>query len=286
MKLVYVHIGPKPLPGYFWDSVEQARKYGNTDITLITDGVSYHGTEKGIEVLAASMYNGPMVKWYEEVAKKYNLTGFWDVTFKRLFYLYHYAEQYGRPLWHMEYDNLLYTNLDDIKLDYYTPNPYITFVGDWHHSFGIMFVPEAYKLKSVLTRMLLSIGKYDSSKYPLSEMTLSAQVVSDFYSFQTRPIQDTGGEWIVMDGYFDPAAYGQYLGGIDGVGKPGHAEDHHYIGEMILKKEIDVAMVNGKPYVLLGPTLGAKGDLRGVEEYEMIPIYNLHIHSKNLRRFM
>ena len=75
---------------------------------------------------------------------------------------------------------------------------------------------------------------------------------------------------------FDPASYGQYIGGTDGnprkmFSKP-WAGSHHYVGREILSGNLNVRFKNNSPYVL-------KNNMR----YELA---NLHIHSKRLDKYL
>ena len=75
---------------------------------------------------------------------------------------------------------------------------------------------------------------------------------------------------------FDPASYGQYFGGT--AQKPRKVfsmrikEEHHIVGREILSKRIKPKMINNEPYVF-----------HNDEKYK---IANLHIHSKQLNKFL
>jgi hypothetical protein len=64
---------------------------------------------------------------------------------------------------------------------------------------------------------------------------------------------------------FDPASYGQFLGGTNNGHKKGYFEPSHYIGRMISTEKIEV-IYKKQPFVLY--------------KNEKYPIYNLHIHNK------
>lgn len=71
------------------------------------------------------------------------------------------------------------------------------------------------------------------------------------------------------DGFvYDPGSYGQYLGGTNNEHGKGWYGDHHYIGKEIGSGKLKIEMKNGKPYV------------------NDRPIFNLHVHSKNLKDFI
>ncbi len=74
---------------------------------------------------------------------------------------------------------------------------------------------------------------------------------------------------------FDPASYGQYLGGTHTnpyrFYKRRWAGDHHYIGKEVIENQLTIKFKN-YPFVL-----------KEKKKYEIV---NLHIHSKELKRFL
>ena len=64
---------------------------------------------------------------------------------------------------------------------------------------------------------------------------------------------------------FDPASYGQYLGGTNNGHEKGYKEMNHYIGRMIINEKINITFKE-KPFVIYNDN--------------QYPIYNLHIHNK------
>ena len=71
---------------------------------------------------------------------------------------------------------------------------------------------------------------------------------------------------------FDPSSYGQYFGGTFQDKKCGWTGDHHWIGHDINTGVISPEMINNKPFVK--------------HDNILIPIVNLHIHSKNTGDFI
>ena len=65
---------------------------------------------------------------------------------------------------------------------------------------------------------------------------------------------------------FDPGSYGQFLGGTNNGHSNGFTDPEHFIGELIKSGDLNVEF-DGKPSV------------NGVK------IFNLHVHSKNLKEF-
>lgn len=66
---------------------------------------------------------------------------------------------------------------------------------------------------------------------------------------------------------FDPASYGQFLGGTNNGHDKGYFESNHYIGRMIASDKIKV-IYDKLPFAIY--------------QEEKYPIYNLHIHNKKV----
>ena len=72
---------------------------------------------------------------------------------------------------------------------------------------------------------------------------------------------------------FDPGSYGQYLGGVDKhLFSKKYKNDKHYVGRNIIKYGYDIKLNEGLPVVISNK-----------EEFKLV---NLHIHKKNLRKFL
>ena len=72
---------------------------------------------------------------------------------------------------------------------------------------------------------------------------------------------------------FDPASYGQFLGGVDKkIFSKKYSTKNHYVGKFIQEKKLIPKFDNTGPHVLFKQ-----------QRYELS---NLHIHKKNLQKFM
>ena len=86
-----------------------------------------------------------------------------------------------------------------------------------------------------------------------------------FSMFPTQPKYIEGSDWL-----FDPGSYGQYLGGTNNGHGSGFTDPKHFICRAISSSEIDCGF-DGVPYV--------------TADDSRYPLFNLHIHSKNLEAF-
>lgn len=197
--------------------------------------------------------------------------GFWNNASKRLFLLYEYIKINNiKNVIHIENDVLLYNDLN-YKFE---EKIYITMDSIKRCIPGILYIPH-YELFTKI------INVYDFTKNDMVNL-------ANFYNnnkdiVKTFPIIDNSiDKCIYNENYeqfnsiFDAAAIGQYLGGVDPRNILGDSSGfinetcvikyNNYIFKWI-KKE------NGYfPYIEINNKL--------------IPINNLHIHSKNLKAFI
>ena len=181
---------------------------------------------------------------------------------KRFFYIFSYMKKYDRQkCLHIENDVLLYQQLDNIS-----DHIYLTMDSEQRCIPGVVYIPE-YKLLQDL------IDKYD---YMQNDMINLAHFYNNNRdTVKSFPISTT--KW--SDNFerfgmiFDAAAIGQYLFGID----PKNTTQKHtegFINETCVVKYNKYIFVwkyfNGmyRPYIIIND--------------QLIPIFNLHIHSKRL----
>lgn len=193
--------------------------------------------------------------------------GFWHKTCERIFYLAEYARQQKLERFiHTENDVLMYYDyeafISNVNNDFYA-----TIMSDTQATFAIVNIPR-YNNIVTLCQFFLEMMKYGErqlSQYfkdHVSEMTLLREAINKkiINSFNIIPIENS--KFV-----FDPGSYGQFLGGTNNFHEPGFIDDKHYVGQKIKNKELKVEfnsipMVNDKP------------------------LFNLHIHSKKLERFI
>ena len=197
--------------------------------------------------------------------------GFWNYCSKRLFLVYEYIKINNiQNVIHIENDVLLYSNLD-----YNFENKvYLTMDSNNRCIPSIIYIPN-YSLLNNL------IKNYDYNKNDMVNM-------ANYYKnnkniVETLPIINNSikkskynNNFDVFNSIFDGAAIGQYLGGVDPRNKKGNTIG--FINETcVIKynkykfKWIEKDGIN-MPYIII--------------DNKPILINNLHIHCKNLKKFM
>lgn len=270
MNFVLVHLGGPP-PSYLWDCIEQIRKFSKAPIYLYCAYVHAHEMPEVTLV-------GP-VQWrqqeYESAAGWIGGYGdFWDYAFRRLFYVEAIVREYGlTDVIHIENDVLIYSDPAEIPLP--GDRIYITQIGPKYASHAYCFIPnhEAMKAANDAALAIASEGKEVlNARYGegmVNEM-LIAKELQDKGIIGALPVLPDNASFGVGPWLFDGASCGQFLGGPPGVA-PGWAGAHHFVGAEILDGRCTIEF-DGSPRMVCGDITR--------------PLHNLHVHNKDLRRWM
>ena len=197
--------------------------------------------------------------------------GFWNNTSKRFFIIYEYMKINNiKNIIHIENDVLIYNNMNY----YFEEKIYITMHSSQKCVPGIIYIPN-YNL---LTKL---INNYDYTKNDMYNLGKFFNENKDIV--KTFPIIDDSIDKNIynenfkqFNSIFDAAAIGQYLGGIDSRNKNGDTIGFiNQTCEIKYNKYIFKWIKKDNYYI---PHIQIKNNL--------IPINNLHIHSKNLNDFL
>ena len=181
---------------------------------------------------------------------------------KRFFYIFSYMKKYDqKKCLHIENDVLLYQQLDNIS-----DHIYLTMDSEQRCIPGVVYIPEYKLLQDLIDKydymqndMINLANFYNNNRDTVKTFPISTEKWSDnFEQFQM---------------IFDAAAIGQYLFGID----PKNTTQKHtegFINETCVVKYNKYIFVwkyfneMYRPYIIIND--------------QLIPIFNLHIHSKRL----
>lgn len=301
--IVYIHLG-NSIPPYAYVALEQARLFNeDATICLITNQEalrvsSYDFTAHRITTVACESLPETAVHAYFKKHSRLDprgRDGFWRKATERFFYLHEYiASQDLKNVVHLEYDNMLYANIDqmaDILANYkgmgavfdcdnrcipsfvYSANQeaiahFVQFVAQHthknHNDMAILALYRQAFSTDVIDNLPLIMPEY-AEEYPLVSTT-------------GQRTNDPARYWRNIDQFesiFDGAAFGQYLGGIDprnGVSKPGFINETCLFNPSLLTIEWRVdEKGRNVPFAI------CKGNAYRIN--------NLHIHSKFLENF-
>lgn len=288
MESIYVHISPDKLPfssnfnlnGYTFGripdyanySFEQSEKFLGTKPTILQNDYLYDTMMPEIvDFFNYSKHHFP----------SHTHDAFWFTTLVRLMVVSNYCDRYSIDNFiHLEYDNLIYSDMK--MLEELPKNLYFTRVGKHFSSAGFTFCNDIEKFKSFLHFIRTLIGKgEDLVRTVLPYHTISEMNMIDLMDQQIKGVFDylpilpdgIGSEnFDKLNVLFDGASYGQYIGGTNNGQGSGWFGNHHYVGNAISNGKIKILFENGYPYVIINE--------------EKIDIMNLHIHSKELSKYV
>jgi hypothetical protein len=258
---------------YILDSVRNLQFHGNTRIVVITESAFF---PRFAEFPDVNLVDAATLHDEFEFGSKSRLDtqfrgGFWHLASARLFVLYAYLKKTGlRNCLHIENDVMVYANADHVR---WNPNRMsVVFDSPNRVIPSVVWVPYPDTLREVLRQYdptkndMENLARFDLEHLPIfpDSWTLG---VPEF----TGILKDITEQFPAYDYVFDAAAIGQYLGGVDPRNSPG--DTRGFIIETCIVKynHYPVTWRDHIPYLNVGG-----------REYR---IFNLHIHSKNLREF-
>ena len=271
---------------YILTNIQQLVKLNHENIYIITNkNLNHH-----FEICIREYNNILKIINVEELTDEFNFNnktsldknfrdGFWSLTSERFFYIYSAMKKYNIDnVIHLENDVLIYYNCNNILNNLSKNKIYIPFDTFDRNIASIMFIPHHIIFKNVLD--LYDFNKNDMYNFSKIQKDTIALIdnfpifikndnESQEYKFVTRNF-DT------FNYIFDAAAIGQYLGGVDPRNISGDTTG--FINETCLIKYNNYKFLwetidnIKKPFILVNN--------------QKIPIFNLHIHSKNLQKFI
>lgn len=290
MQYIYTHLNPQnlsfsneftsvewtftDLPPYAQTSIEQIKKYSGIDPVVVDNNwINTNASQEFLDFFILCKNNMPSL--YRDA--------FWFITLARLYGLFLYCKKNNiQKFIHLEYDNLVYSDFKNLEL--LKPGIYFTKVGPKFGSAGFVFCNDLQYFEEFILRVqqLLLKGQSTLSQVSqesfISEMVLinligeHTQGVIDFLPI--LPFGPGSNNFDILKTVYDCASYGQYIGGTNNGHAPGWAGEHHYIGEQIINKNIEIFFDQN----VKQPFLKYNNDV--------IPVGNLHVHSKKLNLFV
>lgn len=279
MNLILVSIGN--FQEYILDNIEQLIKLETKNIYVITnfEYFNYFNIYKNnINLISFESLDDTYNYFDNTSMDKSFRNGFWTYTSSRFFYIYSLMKKYElTDCIHIENDVLLYYNIDILEPKLNKTYLYVPFDTFKRNIASILYIPNANIFKNVL-------DNYDKTKNDMenfSNIKLNVNLIHNFPIFPNT-YANTVEELFVSENYnnfnmiFDAAAIGQFLGGVDPRNIPNDTTG--FINEtciikynkynFIWEKHNDI----NRPFIIINDN--------------KIPIFNLHIHSKNLIKFM
>lgn len=301
-RIVFVHLGPN-LPAYTHTAISQAKLFNpDAEIILIAHQEALN-KKPSIPLSTVILPAETIVKSY--VHKQFIKTskldkrfrkGFWFYATERLFYLDDLITQYDlKNTFHLENDNLLYTDLNDLLPIFESRYSGIAapFENGDRGAASFIYVADKNSINK-LCQFLLAKGKSGFSEMILLNLFKiefgknyidHLPVLMNEYRQNYELIPLVGKNTIDPDNYsnnidllqslFDACAYGQYVGGLDprnGMEGPGYINPEAVFSCANMKIEWQMDPLGRKiPYAIF--------------KEKKYRLNNLHIHSKNLNAY-
>ncbi len=242
---------------------------------------------KGIESLNSALIDGFSEK-KEQILKIFSRLNFdqnplWYSSILRVYALNYVSKHLNlESFTHFDNDVLLYKNIEELKQKncFNNNSINITKSDNKHLVFGFSYFPNIELIESLCEFFdeILENYEYFSNNYArgknLNEMRM-LQIAESlnpnlFYILDSLPYYDS-------QILFDPSSYGQYFDGThlkrgNHYFKRGYVSTNHIVGREIKSNRIKPVFKNKTPYVKF--------------ENKNFDLVNLHIHSKNLDKFL
>jgi hypothetical protein len=298
MELVLTHVNSK-LPDYIWYNFKNLRIWNpDVKITIVChDQYQDDKVREGLRLFNVDM--APCEELMDDMWQEFLGISWYDVwgtpdtaypsppkfvqgTSERLYALGAYLKATNAEhTFHIENDVMVYENLQ--KLLPICKSCYnkiaITPMADKDHTFAFVYIPHFYTLGDFLRYNTLMMKKGNDTlvqQYNLDmvhEMSIVKLYKDQYDAVDFFPILPSGlysNNYDKFQAIFDPASWGQYIGGTNGKGVTiGYAGNHHIIGREILAGRY-TAMWNGQY-----PIVNNK-----------VKLNCLHVHCKRLERFV
>ena len=271
--LVLVHIGNE-FPSYMNDCIAQVNSVSNIPVHVLLERKHLpclvgQYTAFPLDTLAINNLH----KRFEDTTRldRHMRGGFWKYATERFFYLYSHIQKEGlTDVFHIENDNLVYTDFTE-KLSIFQQKS-MWCVLDAEDRCIPSFV--YFKNAHILERLLHAC--VDFSAQGLNDMEILAKFQTENADVGCLPIIVNYAESIPLKFYehadtfgclFDGACVGQFIGGVDPRNTPGNTCG--FINEKSIIK-CDKLTIEWRKTPFLNS----------------LPLVNLHIHSKDLNRWI
>ncbi len=201
----------------------------------------------------------------------------WEKSFLRIFYLYIVSKKLKiNKFIHFDADVIVYKSFEELSNLFIENKLNITPVNELFLNFSYSYIDNLKVLEEIcldLIEIIKNPNKYEEKYYKkkrLNEMImLNIAYINKPKNFHLLDTIPKNNKQIL----FDPAGYGQYLGGVDKkIFSRKNIDPDHYLGRELLKRGFDIRFNKGRPIVRDGN--------------KTFEIANLHLHKKNLEYFL
>lgn len=272
--LVLCHLGT-PLPPHVKTCIEQIRAFSDIRIRVIADG--YIPLMGDMSIASPRCFEDhPAVRAMQALPFKENEPNpLWRTAAMRFAYIAALADEYNLDeIIHFDNDVLIYKDPIDLLPELAKGNDIsITECNEDLLIAGFVYIRDCYTavwLAEALTEMMSTV---DDNEMRL--LRLIADARPELFSF--LPLMPSLNRTHNFDGVFDCASWGQFVGGTHQEPGVPWAGDNHFIGRALKANIFTITWDEDREGRCI-PLCVDGGGLR-------YPIFNLHIHSKELDKY-
>jgi hypothetical protein len=264
---------------YILDAIQCLRKFNNHKIVVLTDCVMINiFQERNIKVVAVEGFM-PSYKEYKAGLTNTFRDGFWQLALYRFKILQTYMQHHKKQsIVHIENDILVYKNLSELNLSG-SNKILLTMDSKTRCIPGIMYIPNVETLQTCLDHFKDNLNDMENWGLCYKELPHLVDTLPIFpLDTSSQELTDITKNYPQFNCIFDAAAIGQYVGGVDPRNAKGDTSG--FVNETCL--------VNYSKYNIIWKTDTTSNILAPFLQVNSIdvPIVNLHIHCKDLKKFI
>jgi hypothetical protein len=270
MKIILVSVGN--FQEYILDNINNLLLFNNIDITIITNKEFFCNFDNQVTLIDCNELSDNNFNVNSQLDKGFR-NGFWHYASLRLFYVYSYIKKNNlENCIHLENDVLTYLNFDEIKSNFKENKVYATFDCNTRVIPGIIFIPNYKSFEIIIDSYNFNINDMEN----LAKFNENIILPLPIFPVINGNIVKFNKLYFDFKMIFDAAAMGQYLGGVDPRNQSG--DTRGFVNETCVikynKYKFEWIKINDLfvPHIIINS-----------EKYR---ICNLHIHSKNLKKFI
>lgn len=275
--IVLVHTG-NFFPSHINDCIFQLKKYSLNIILIISSNLISHIEDKTIQIEASEKYEDNEIQKFS--LKNHDnlfLDNFWTRTSSRFLILSNFSKiNKLENFFHIENDVLIFSNLSKVSDSLRKTHFESSLVMDSNNRCvpSIMWFANYLSLEKIKDQILTN--KHFNDMQNLAYFFhKNRKSVCNFPIFPDSLFEsgiNYSNMYDIFESIFDGAAIGQYFGGLD---QRIHKNNTiNFINETTIfnVSKLNYIWENSKPYALY--------------REKKIPISNIHVHSKNLKKFI
>ena len=275
LQMNYIYIYEGVLPKYIKNSLENTLKI-DPDANIYFCNNQNYQHENITSVQIESIVSKSTKNILHKEFFKYEPNLLWTRSLNRIFYLRDVVNTLNiNKFVHFDADVLIYKPFNEINYKFSSSKFNITPLSEKEIIFGYSCSLNRENFNCIVNKIEEFLIEFtdNESKNLLSKDLNEMKILMKIYNkepslFNLLPVIPKE----ISDEVFDPASYGQYLGGTKDRFSKKFTDENHLPGKMIKEGFIEPKIYNSYPKIVFNNN-----------EFELI---NLHVHSKKIKKFL